>query len=110
MKIFRAARGQGKTKWLVDRIIDCEAEGKDLYYLGSTASYERIVCHYQSTMHKRCPLINMANKTPHWNANEECFFTDDLMDNLKSVASFASIIRKYDCSWYITMGKEDFVD
>jgi hypothetical protein len=110
MKIFRAARGQGKTKWLVERIIEHEAEGKEMYYIGSVPSYERVVCLYQSTMHKRCPLINMTDKTPHWNAADEYFFTDNLMDNLRAVASFAPIIREYSCTWYVTMDKEDFVD
>lgn len=79
IKIYIANRGQGKTKWLVERIIEHETEGKEMYYVGSEASYDGVVYLYQSTMHKRCPLLHMSDKTPDWNTKDECFFTDNLM-------------------------------
>ena len=34
IKIFRANRGEGKTKWLFERAVEEISNGKHLYYVG----------------------------------------------------------------------------
>lgn len=106
IKIFRANRGEGKTKWLVERIRECANAGRKLYYVGNTTSFESVKLLYEATYYEKCPLDNGDTYvTTDW-----CFFTDDLVVNVRNVADFKQFIIENRCDWYITMGKEDFVN
>ena len=106
IKIFRANRGEGKTKWLIVRIN--ESEGT-LYYVGGRTAFNGVKRLYEATYHKVCPLILAS-----WNdivmTNNNFFFTDELIDNLITASNYKSYIIESGRPWYITMSKEDFVN
>ena len=49
IKIFRANRGEGKTKWLVERAKECAEAGYHLYYIGWIPSYKKVKMLYEAT-------------------------------------------------------------
>ena len=107
IKIFRANRGEGKTKWLVERIKDCAEAGNILYYIGWDESFESVKHLYEATYRERCPLKYRVRVIPDKN---NCFFTDELLDNLAVALPYKPEIVGYGYLWYITMSKEDFVN
>jgi len=108
IKIFRANRGEGKTRWLVERIKECAKAGERLIYVGSRWTFNNVKIAYESTYKEVYP-VEMADDflcfTPY-----DTFFTDELLDNIVSVAKYKSYIVDNGCDWYITMSKEDFVN
>lgn len=107
IKIFRANRGEGKTKWLAARIKECTMGNNRLYYVGSQSSFDSVKRVYESMYNKICPIErgDSALLTPN-----DVFFTDELIDNAIIVARYKPYIVENGCDWYITMSKEDFVD
>ena len=107
IKIFRANRGEGKTKWLAERIKECAEAGGKLYYVGAEGAFNNVKRVYEAMYHEICPAKydKDAQLTP-----DSSFFTDELIDNMISVSKCKSYIIEHGCNWYITMSKEDFVD
>lgn len=112
INIFRANRGEGKTKWLIERAIDEYENGKTLYYVGSPATYVSVKNLWEATMHSVCPIApqEYIPKKVH----EDCvFFTDELLLNVNSyiwLSNMLSFSNYTNLPWYITMDKEDFVN
>ena len=106
IKIFRANRGEGKTKWLAERIRECTNAGHKLYYVGNKTSFESVKRLYEATYYEKCPL----DYGDTYVTVDYCFFTDDLMENAINLVNFQQFIVENRCDWYITMGKEDFVN
>jgi hypothetical protein len=107
IKIFRANRGEGKTKWLADRAKECADAGRKLYYVGGQTTFEHLKRVYEAIYYERCPI-------QYGNADEVtrdyCFFTDEFIDNTMAIVKFKPFIVENGCDWYITMSKEDFVN
>jgi hypothetical protein len=106
IKIFRANRGEGKTQWLIDRIN--ESEG-NLYYVGGTFAFNRVKRHYEAVYNKVCPL-KLARWTDIMMTTNNCYFTDELIDDMTNAANYKSHIIEGGDPWYITMSQEDFVN
>lgn len=107
IKIFRAKRGEGKTKWIAERAKECAEVGRKSYYVGNTLSFDCVKRVYEGMYYERCP-IEFGDATDV--TRDYCFFTDELLDNTKVVAQFKPFIVENGCEWYITMSKEDFVN
>ena len=107
IKIFRANRGEGKTKWLVDRAKECADAGERLYYVGHKTTFEYIKRVYEATYNELCPIMcdDGVSFSPY-----DTFFTDEMIDNMLVVSEYKSYIIDHGCDWYITMSKEDFVN
>ena len=107
IKIFRANRGEGKTKWLVERAKECAEAGGHLHYVGGVTTFENVKALYEATYQEICPIKrdDDITFTPY-----DDFFTDELIDNLMTVSQYKSYIIENGCDWYITMSKEDFVN
>ena len=107
IKIFRANRGEGKTKWLAERIKECAEAGRKLYYVGNTLSFDSVKRVYEVMYYEKCPIEH-----GDWNDvdRDYCFFTDELLDNTRVVVEWKPFIVENGCEWYITMSKEDFVN
>ena len=110
IKIFRANRGEGKTKWLAERINECAAAGRKLYYVGNTLSFDGVKKVYEAMYHEICPIKYDRYGNINDVTRDYCFFTDELIDNTRVVAEFKPFIVENGCEWYITMSKEDFVN
>lgn len=106
IKIFRANRGEGKTKWLVERAKECASAGRKLYYVGNKTSFERVKRVYEAMYSEKCPIDN----GDAYVTTDYCFFTDDLMMNAINLVNFKQFIVENRCDWYITMSKEDFAN
>lgn len=111
MKFFRAARGEGKTKWLLERAIEARNAGMDLWYIGSSKTMESLYNMWKTELHELCPIKNAGElsvtKRPKDNC---CFLTDNFLDNVGNVGFWKSVVDNIDGVWYITMDKECFVN
>ena len=107
IKIFRANRGEGKTKWLAERIKECSETGGNLYYVGGQTIFESVKMVYEIMYNEWCPL---KYEEVFYPTSDDSCFTDELIDNLYTVVKHKSSIIESGCNWYITMSKEDFVD
>lgn len=107
IKIFRANRGEGKTKWLADRAKECSDAGRRLYYVGNNVSFDSVKRVYEATYYEKCPI---EHGDASYVTRDYCFFTDDLITNAIDLVNFKQFIVENRCDWYITMSKEDFVN
>lgn len=107
IKIFRANRGEGKTKWLAERIKECADAGYNCYYLGSDKSFNAVKTLYEATYREICPMKRRDDL--NYTSNN-CFFTDEYFENLVPIFMQQIGVRLYDVPWYITMSNEDFVN
>jgi hypothetical protein len=107
IKIFRANRGEGKTKWLVDKINECTNNGKTVCYVGGQTTFNSVKRVYEATYNELCPLKYDEDVTK---TSCNAFFTDELIDNMMTVVKYKSYIIEHGYDWYITMSKEDFVN
>lgn len=41
--IFAAKRGEGKTKWLINKALESQKNGKDIVYVGTVPGYIQFV-------------------------------------------------------------------
>ena len=53
VQIFKANRGEGKTKWLVERAIEAKEAGYELIYVGGDPSDVNNM--WMMQMHEMCP-------------------------------------------------------
>ena len=107
VKIFRANRGEGKSKWLVERIKECADAGRNCYYIGWVMSFNQVRRLYEATYYEVCPL---KHGEPYKDTNNNCFFTDEFFGNLLPVQTHQLEVLGSGDPWYITMSKEDFVN
>lgn len=108
IKIFRANRGEGKTKWLFERAAEEQLNGKYLYYVGTEKTMKTLVEMWEATFHEKCPIVD-------WSESSDiirpcCIFTDGLFDNLYDMSLWFNFMKRYDATWYITANKEYFVN
>lgn len=112
IKIFRANRGEGKTKWLVEQAMNEYDAGKTCYYFGHRDNFESI---WESIRHEKCPIecrqhFDGMPPIQVRGIKEPCFFVDELLLN-----PAISYIRQYSIMnphavFYITMDQADFVN
>ena len=112
-KIYRGNRGEGKTKWLVDRAIDTvikcdqgiiDQDEVKLFYNGDYVTYVVFSETYREVMHTRCPIEHWEHRDMN-GCHNAILFTDELMYNINCVPSNLPI----EGTWFITMDAEDFV-
>ena len=112
-KIFKGNRGEGKTKWLVDRAIDTvikfdqdilDASEVQVFYIGDYATYSNFVRKYEEVMHTKCPIERWEHSDMN-GCHNAILFTDELIYNMPCVPSNLPT----EGVWYITMDAEDFV-
>ena len=108
IKIFRANRGEGKTKWLFERAIEEQLNGKHLYYVGSDRSMEALINMWEATFHEKCPMINWCNDSQI--VEPCCIFTDEMFSNLFEMDLWINFMQEYGVTWYITADKAHFVN
>lgn len=107
INIFRASRGEGKTKWLAEKAKECVDDGRDVYYIGWNETFEHLKEVYEVTYGEKCPLKRVG----HIDISENtCFFTDELFTNMAAVLPYKSEIVERGYRWFVTMSKEDFVN
>lgn len=109
IKIFRANRGEGKTKWLVERAFEAYSQGITPIYVGLSRDFDIIRDVWRGVIGTICP-IKYIEQCSHISFEESCFLTDDLFENVSDVSFWGNDILKHRCDWYITMSKEDFVN
>ena len=104
--IFKANRGEGKTKWLVARALDAEEKSLEVLYLGSAASYESF-CHiYEGLTHHKCKVKRVDKAETLDNHLNYCLLTDEMMSQIYYIPYMNSNMIEGD--WYITISSEDF--
>lgn len=108
IKIFRANRGEGKTKWLFERAVEEKLNGKSLYYVGTEQSMDALVRMWEATFHEKCPMVNWCDDAKI--VEPCCIFTDEMFENLLEMDLWLTFMQKYGVTWYITMDKEYFVN
>ncbi len=107
IKIFRANRGEGKTKWLVGQLKDCADMGCNCYYIGTTASFNQVKALYEATYYEHCPLKHSPD---YESTRNNCFFTDEYFDSLIPIRVHLYAILEDNSPWYVTMSQENFVN
>ena len=112
VKIFRANRGEGKTKWLVDRAIEAKKAGYELVYVGNKKAQDKFEHRWTAEMHELCPLKSVISIfTPNIDSRVKyCFLTDDLIDNFTCIHPWQDTFSNADNVWYITMDAANFVN
>jgi hypothetical protein len=108
IKIFRANRGEGKTKWLFEMAATEYGKGKTLYYVGEQKSMRALVDLWEANLHERCPIIYIEEVQRF--EDSCCFLTDEMMSNLFYINLWQRIITGRDDPWYIAAEKEYFVN
>lgn len=108
IKIFRANRGEGKTKWLFERAIEERDNGKYLYYVGNEKTMKKLINMWEVTFHEKCPIVRADDV--EYLAYPHSFFTDEMMSNMCDVNNWLSYAKQVYGEWYITMYNENFVN
>lgn len=110
MKFFRAARGEGKTKWLLDKAVGAREAGYELWYIGNKKTMESLSNMWKSQLHELCPVKHIGE----WHYSPQngvyCFLTDNFLENVEMIGFWKGVIDQNDGIWYLTMDKECFVD
>lgn len=109
IEIFRANRGEGKTKWLVERAFDTYSQGYTPIYIGLNRDFDIIRDVWMAVIGTVCP-IKYIDQCKYISFEESCFFTDGLMESSLDVSFWSKDIIDRGRKWYITMSKEDFVN
>jgi hypothetical protein len=109
VNIFRAKRGEGKTKWLVERAFEEYTQGFTPIYIGLSKDFDIIRDVWRATIGTVCPIKDIA-QCKRISFQESCFFTDGLIESALDVSFWSKDILARGCKWYITMSKEDFVN
>ena len=111
-RIYIAARGCGKTKWLIQNIIDTlnKNEYLNFVYVGDKNTYNYVCDRYLRETGKHCPLIYVEQTTDFVGLKEDnaVCFTDNIF-NTDEVFKYKKIIEDRNIPWYITMDDEDIV-
>lgn len=109
-RIYRANRGEGKTKWLVENAIDAAVIAKDsedtkLFYIGDMATYDNFTRTYENIMHCKCPIERWDHKDMR-GCDSAILFTDELIYNMNNIPTDLPTSG----IWFITMDNSDFVN
>ena len=104
--IFKANRGEGKTKWLVERALDAEDAGIKVTYLGSFDRYEHFRRVYETISHHNCSITCVGKPGVIIDNCNQSYLTDEFMDEFDKLPNIQRITTG---NWYITMSAEDFV-
>lgn len=112
IKIFRANRGEGKTKWLVNQAIEAAEAGYELVYIGGDVARMNFANMWRSEMHNQFPAKSVYEAMLDDKSSEHkyCLLTDDLIENIGGLTSWAHNLSSNEHMWCITMGAEDFVN
>lgn len=110
IKIFRANRGEGKTKWLFERAVEAYENGYELYYAGKDTTMDSLLKMWRAEMHSACPIKQLDLLFYADSKKQYCFLTDELISNLARVGVHLYNIKQTNYIWYATMDKEDFVN
>lgn len=105
-KIFKAGRGEGKTKWLCEQLLGEMEKGEldtDFIYIGPRASYLAFKDSFMRTYNIPCPIRPYDEQRIH---RKEVFFTDELTHDM---LFFNSYCLPKDGVWYITIESSCFV-
>lgn len=112
-RIYIAARGQGKTKWLIQNIINTVKENEYLNYLyvGDKNTYNYVCDRYLTETGKHCPLMYVEQATDFVGLREDnaVCFTDNIFDT-NNIFEYINIIKNRNIPWYITIDDEDIVN
>lgn len=108
LKIFRAGRGEGKTKWLFEQAVNAYDSGNSCYFCGNYESFKEI---WAAARHETCPVKHMTHVYNIDFADEHtCLFVDDVLSNELS-GNIMACMKAFDgAKWYVTMDADDFVN
>lgn len=111
-KFIIKGRGEGKTKKLVDCLIDSVNEGATCVYVGSYYNFINVRNMYEAQMNTPCPMLfvdcddNISDKI---RTSKLDLFTDELTNEMGFIITSSLINRwadKFDNPrWYITLDK-----
>lgn len=111
IKIFRANRGEGKTKWLFERAVEARDAGCELWYIGANGTMFGLSEMWRAEMHEPCPIKNTnGSYGPQSKTANHCFLTDEFIPNMYMAGFWSNIVKQFDGTWYITMDTGDFVN
>lgn len=111
IKIFRANRGEGKTKWLFERAVEARDAGCELWYIGGEKTMITLSEMWRANMHEPCPIKDTkGGYGPQDKDSKHCFLTDEFVANMYVAGFWSNIVKQFDGTWFITMNKEDFVN
>ena len=111
IKIFRANRGEGKTKWLFDRAAEAYDAGYELYYVGTNKSMDGIVDRWLEERKEACPVRDIYQRwMPLVKQQKYCILTDGVFENAGYIGDIIDHLHRFDGVWYMTMDKEVFVN
>ena len=105
--LFKANRGEGKTKWLVERALEAEDHAMYHYYLGSKSSYDSFCYQYEAQMHKKCPIQHWPSDQIIYPAGYMILYSDELLDALNYLPIISNAVEG---EWFITISGEDFIN
>ena len=111
IKFIVKNRGEGKTKTLVDKIIDVEnTEATSLIYVGSYASYLNVKHMYESIMFKQ-PSVKFVDKISDFKTlgREVTIFTDDFSDNVLGIIQSGPDLTQFTGTWYCTLDSSTII-
>ena len=106
IKIFRANRGEGKTKWLVEQAQIEYDNGKKCICFGKDEHFANI---WASIRHEACPVEFRSHFYGISLDSDTCIFIDEFFSN-NELRDVAAAMDVGNATWYITMNKEDFVN
>ena len=106
IKIFRANRGEGKTKWLVEQAQREYDSGKKCVCIGKYTGFANM---WASIRHEACPVEFRTHLYGISLDENTCIFVDEffLNNELRDVVAAMSLGK---ATWYITMDQSDFVN
>ena len=113
-KFIVKGRGEGKTKKLVECLMDSISENKLCIYVGSYYNFINVKHIYEAQTHEPCPLIfidNIDSVRSTVDDNGIDFFTDELtaemghilMGSLGHALSSKWVSKFEGTRWYITL-------
>lgn len=110
--IFAAKRGEGKTKWLINKALESQKNGKDIVYVGTVPGYIQFVDKCSSMGINKVYYVNDYSSFDCYESEFD-LFTDELLFELLTISfKLRDIVHmsNSDTQWYITMGSEDFIN
>ena len=110
VEIFRAGVGEGKTKWLVEKAIEASKEPCVIYYVGSKKGLFKVVEMWMSETKTLCPIKSVYDGYKPGYSCPYYFLTDELIENMELVGFWWRTAQESNATWYMTMGKEDFIN
>lgn len=103
--IFKANRGEGKTKWLVERALNAQDNNLTPIYIGSADRYDLFCRVYEGFTHHKCMIEYHHKDIPLYHHSAHCLLTDELMGEIHNIPFIGPACEG---DWYITMSAEDF--